>query len=71
VRWLTNLFNKTWLIKKMPNEWRKSTLVPLYKNNDGIQSCSDYHEITHVPHHEAWERVIEHMLRQNVNISEN
>ena len=28
VKWLTNLFNKIWLIKKMSNEWRKSTLVP-------------------------------------------
>ena len=29
VRWLTYLFNKIWLTKRMPNEWRKSTLVPL------------------------------------------
>ena len=40
VRWLPNLFNKIWLTKKMPNEWRKSTLVPLYMNKDDIQSCS-------------------------------
>jgi len=36
VRWLTNLFNKIWLTKKMPNKWRKSTLVPLYKNKGDI-----------------------------------
>jgi len=23
VRWLTNLFHKIWLTKKMPNEWRR------------------------------------------------
>ena len=45
VRWLTNLFNKIWLTKKMSNEWRKSTLIPLYKNNGDIQSCSSYREI--------------------------
>jgi len=36
VKWLTNLFNKIWLTKKMPNEGRKSTLVPLYKNKSDI-----------------------------------
>jgi len=45
VGWLTNLFNKIWLTKKMPNEWRKSTLVPLYENKGDIQSCSNYHGI--------------------------
>jgi len=42
VRWLTNLFNKIRLSKKMSNEWRKSTIVPLYKNKGDIQSCSNY-----------------------------
>ena len=32
MRWLLNLFNKIWLTKKMPNGWRRSTLVPLCKN---------------------------------------
>ena len=53
VRWLTNLFNKIWLSKKMPNEWRKSTLVSLYKNKRDIQSCSNYREIKLMSHHEA------------------
>jgi len=53
VRWLTNLFNKIWLTKKMPNECRESTLVPLYKNKGDIQSCSNYREIKLVSHHEA------------------
>jgi len=72
VRWLTNLFNKIWLTKKMPNEWRKSTLVPLYKNKSDIQSCSNYRRIKFMCHTmKLWERVIEHKLRQNVTISEN
>ena len=32
ITWLTNLFNKILKTKKMPNEWQKSTLVPIYKN---------------------------------------
>ena len=71
VRWLTNLFNEIWLNKKMSNEWRKSTLVPLYKNKGDIQ-CSNYREIKLMCHTmKLWERRIEHMLKQNVKISEN
>jgi len=64
VRWLTNLFNKISLAKKMPNEWRKSTLVLLYENKGNIQSCSKYRGIKLMCHTmKLWERVIEHMLR--------
>ena len=72
MRWLTNLFNKIWLVKKMSNKWRKSILVPLYKNKGDIQSCSNYHEINLMCHTmKLWEKVIEHKLRQNIKILEN
>ena len=51
----------------MSNEWRKSTLVPLYKNKGDTQSCSNYHGIKLMCHTmKLWERVIEHKLKQNV-----
>ena len=70
MRWLINLFNRIWLAKKMPNEWRKSTLVPLYKNKGDIQSYSNYRGIK-LMCHTMKERVIEHRLRLNVKISKN
>ena len=36
VSWLTKFFNKIILTKKMPNEWKKSILVPIYKNKRDI-----------------------------------
>ena len=30
--WLTKLFNEILKSKKMPDEWRRSTLIPIYKN---------------------------------------
>ena len=72
VRWLTNLFDKIWLTEKIPNQWRKSTLVPLYKNKGDIKNYSNYRGIKLMYHTmKLWERVIEHRLRQNVTISEN
>ena len=31
VEWLIKLFGKVWITAKMPDEWRKSVLVPIFK----------------------------------------
>ncbi|KAJ7952361.1 Retrovirus-related Pol polyprotein LINE-1 [Quillaja saponaria] len=72
VTWLTNLFNKILVTKKMPDEWRKSTLIPIYKNKGDIQSCSNYRGIKLISHTmKLWERVIERRLRNETVVSEN
>ena len=72
VSWLTKLFNRIILTRKMPNEWRRSTLVPIYKNKGDIQSCNNYRGIKLMSHTmKLWERVIEHRLRRMTTISEN
>ena len=40
--WLTKLFNHIFRSNKMPEEWRKSILVPIFKNKGDIQSCTNY-----------------------------
>ena len=40
--WLMKFFNKIILTKKMSDEWRKSILLPIYKNKVDIQSCTNY-----------------------------
>ena len=72
VKWLMKLFNKIWQSNKMPEEWRKSTLVPLYKNKGDIQDCSNYRGIKLISHTmKLWERVIEYCLREHAKIAEN
>ena len=48
--WLTKLFNHIFRSNKMPDEWRKSILVPIYKNKGDIQSCINYRGIKLMSH---------------------
>nr|XP_009799838.1 PREDICTED: uncharacterized protein LOC104245841 [Nicotiana sylvestris] len=45
LEWLNELFNVIFRTKKMPEEWIRSTMVPLYKNKGDIQSCNNYQGI--------------------------
>ncbi|KAG5585501.1 hypothetical protein H5410_045935 [Solanum commersonii] len=49
----------------MPDEWRWSTMVPLYKNKGDIQNCNNYRGIKLLSHTmKIWERVVE--MRKNI-----
>ena len=56
----------------MRDEWRRSVVVPIYKNMGDIQNCTDYCGIKLMSHAmKLWERVMEQRLRQKTKISEN
>jgi hypothetical protein len=56
----------------MPDEWRKSKLVPIFKNKGDIQKCTNYRGIKLMSHTmKLWERVIEHRLRRVTNVTKN
>ena len=42
IDWLTKLFNSILTSEEMPEEWRASTLVPIFKNKGDIQECKNY-----------------------------
>uniref|UniRef100_A0A8I6YD54 Reverse transcriptase domain-containing protein n=1 Tax=Hordeum vulgare subsp. vulgare TaxID=112509 RepID=A0A8I6YD54_HORVV len=70
--WLTKLFNLIFRSNKMPEEWRRSILVPIFKNKGGVQSCTNYHGIKLMSHTmKLWERVIEHRLRRLTSVTKN
>ncbi|QHN92504.1 LINE-1 retrotransposable element ORF2 protein [Arachis hypogaea] len=72
INWLTKLFNEILRSKKMHDEWRKSTLVPIYKNKGDIQICGNYRGIKLMSHTmKLWERVIEWRLRKETQVTEN
>jgi len=68
---LKKTFNDILQNVKMPDEWRSSTLVPIYKNKGDVQDCGNYRGIKLMSHTmKIWERVIDTRLRNIVNISE-
>jgi hypothetical protein len=70
--WLTKLFNIIFRSNKMHDEWRRSILVPIFKNKWDIQSCTNYRGIKLMSYTmKLWERVIEHRLRKLTIVSKN
>jgi hypothetical protein len=56
----------------MPKEWRRSILVPIFKNKGDVQSCTNYRGIKLMSHTmKLWERVIEHRLRRLPRVTQN
>ena len=71
VDFLARLFNNILATEKMPEEWRQSILVPIFKNKGDAQSCNNYRGIKLISHSmKLWERVVEARLRREVDISE-
>ena len=70
--WLTKLLNLIFRANKMPEEWRRSILVPIFKNKGDVQSCTNYRGIKLMSHTmKLWERVIEHRLRRMTSVTKN
>jgi hypothetical protein len=56
----------------MPDEWRRSILVPIFENKGDVQSCTNYRGIKVMSHTmKLWERIIGHHLRGVTNVTEN
>jgi len=45
VKFLTTQFNNILKNEEIPEEWRKSVLVPIYKNKGETQECGNYRGI--------------------------
>jgi hypothetical protein len=70
--WLTKLFNTIFRSNKMPDEWKRSILVPIFKNKGYIQSYTNYRGIKLMSHTmKLWERVIEHRLKKLTTVFKN
>ena len=70
IKFLIRLFNKLLGGERMPEVWRRSVLIPIYKNKEDAQYCENYRGIKLMSHiMKVWERIIEARLRNRVEIS--
>ena len=70
IEFLTRLFNRLLMGERMPEEWRRSVFIPIYKNKGDAQCCGNYRGIKLMSHTmKVWERIIEARVRDRVEIS--
>ena len=70
IKFLTRLFNGLLMGERIPEKWRRSVFIPIYKNKGDAQCCGNYRGIKLMSHTiKVWERIIEVRLRDRVEIS--
>ena len=50
IKFLTRLFNRLLVGEWMPEEWRRSVLIPIYKNKGDAHCCGNYRGIKLMSH---------------------
>ncbi len=69
---LWDLIKKIYEQEKIPSQWRKSAIVPIYKQKGDIQNCANYRGIKLISHTmKLWERVIGARIESETEVSEN
>ena len=69
LKFLTKMYNRTMESEIMPEEWRYSVLIPIFKNKGDVQNCSNYRRIklnSHSDTMKLWERIIARRLRSDL-----
>jgi len=65
---LWDLFRKVYDQEKMPDAWRESVIIPIYKEKGDIQDCGNYRGIKLMSHTmKIWERIIEKRIRNETD----
>ena len=68
---LWDLMQKIFSQEKMPEEWRGSLIIPIYKGKGDIQECGNYRGIKLISHTmKIWEKIIERRLREETTIGD-
>ena len=70
IKFLTKLFNRLLMGERIPEEWRRSVLIPIYKDKGDAQDCGNYREMKMISHiMKIWETIIEARLKDRVEIN--
>ena len=68
---LWDLTNKIYQQEVMPEQWRESFIVPIYKEKGDIQDCANYRGIKLMSHTmKLWERIMDQRIREETSVGE-
>ncbi|VDO69442.1 unnamed protein product [Heligmosomoides polygyrus] len=71
VNWLTQFFSRVTIESRMPNDWRDSIIVPIFKQKGDVSECSNYRGIKLISHTmKVYEWLVDSRLRGMVAISQ-
>ena len=48
--WLTTIFQKAWTERKVPEDWQRAVVVPIWKKKGSKKDCSTYRGISLLSH---------------------
>lgn len=66
MRWMLKMFNDFWRVERVPAEWGRAIVCPVFKKGDR-GDCSNYRGISLLPHAmKLYERILEKRLRTEV-----
>jgi len=71
LRWMTDLFNQIVSEGKIPDDWRKSWIVTVYKGKGDALDCGSYRGIKLLDHAmKVFEKIIEKRVRSQVELDD-
>ena len=67
--WMSDLLKAAWVKEKIPEDWRKSLIVPIFKKKGDILECGNYRGIKLLEHElKILERILDKRIRKAVKI---
>ncbi|MBJ5627083.1 hypothetical protein JGG67_22950 [Salmonella enterica subsp. enterica serovar Derby] len=71
VQWLTDLSNRIIDEGRIPGDWGKSVIIPIYKGKGDPLECGSYRAVKLLEHAmKVVERVLEQRIRNQVRVDE-
>jgi Reverse transcriptase (RNA-dependent DNA polymerase)/Endonuclease-reverse transcriptase len=65
--WMKRIFNAAWKQGRIPEDWGKAIICPIYKRKGDKADCGNYRGISLLPHiTKIYERILERRLRSHV-----
>ena len=64
------ILKRVWEEEQMPEEWRKSEIVPIYKQKGEPLECGNFRGIKLLEHGlKMFEKILEHRLRKLITVN--